>query len=128
MNCDVEYSEDISVSVDEMEGAIKKLDLSKSCGMDGIYAEHLKYCSRRIVPLLALCVTSLLVHGFLPDSMMSVVLVPIIRRDFFYCLVLGSADVQNSEQGKKNIFFSSCLGSADSKIQMLEKKKKKFLF
>ena len=25
----------------------------------------------------------------------------VLRRDFFYCLVLGSADVQNSEQEKK---------------------------
>ena len=29
----------------------------------------------------------------------------IVRRDFFYCLVLGSADVQNSEQEKKKNFF-----------------------
>ena len=42
-------------------------------------AEHLKYCSRRIIPLLAMCISALFIHGFLPDSMLSVVLVPVIK-------------------------------------------------
>mgnify|MGYP000025958227 CR=1 FL=1 len=67
------------MTIDEIEGAIKELDYNKSCGMDGIYAEHLKYCSNRILPLLAMCVSSLFVHGFLPDAMISVVLVPVIK-------------------------------------------------
>ena len=41
-------------------------------------AEHLKHGSKRVLPLLALCTTGRLIHGFLPDTMMSVVLVPII--------------------------------------------------
>ena len=45
----------------------------------GIYAEHLKFCSRRILPLLAMCISALLIHGFLPDSMLSVVLVSVIK-------------------------------------------------
>lgn len=69
----------ISVSVHDIEDAIKKLVNNKSCGMDGIYAEHLKYCSKRILPLLALCIQGCFVHGFLPSNMMSVVLVPIIK-------------------------------------------------
>ena len=52
---------------------------NKSCGLDGIYAEHLKLCSRRIIPLLAMCFTALFIHGFLPDAMLSVVLVPVIK-------------------------------------------------
>ena len=47
--------------------------------MDGIYAEHLKYANDRVIPLLGMCFTSLFVHGILPDSLMSVVLVPIIK-------------------------------------------------
>ena len=44
-----------------------------------LYAEHLKYCNRRILPLLAMCISASFIHGFLPDSMLSVVLVPVIK-------------------------------------------------
>ena len=39
----------------------------------------LKYCSDVIIPLLSMCFTSLFVHGSLPESMVSVVLVPIVK-------------------------------------------------
>ena len=73
------FSEDIYVIITDIESAIGQLDKNKSCGFDGIYAEHLKYCSRRILPLLAMCISALFIHGFFPDSMLSVVLVPIIK-------------------------------------------------
>jgi len=69
----------IFVSPAEIECAIKELDLNKSCGMDGVYAEHLKYSSRRLLVLLSVCITSMFIHGVLPESMISVVLVPIIK-------------------------------------------------
>ena len=69
----------IKVSNFEIKDAIKSMDLNKSCGLDGIFAEHLKYASDKLIPLLSLCFSSLLVHGILPDSLMSVVLVPIIK-------------------------------------------------
>ena len=47
--------------------------------MDGIYAEHLKHCDKRIVPLLAMCITGFFVHGLLPNSLLCVVLLPIIK-------------------------------------------------
>ena len=47
---DVSYSSDILVTVADIESAIGHLDNNKSCGLDGIYAEHLKLCSRRIIP------------------------------------------------------------------------------
>ena len=75
----VKYSEDVVVRADEIRDAIYKLDLNKSCGDDSIYAEHLKNASLRIVPLLAICMTGLLVHGVLPDSMIAVLLVPVIK-------------------------------------------------
>ena len=34
--------DDILVSQEEIENATKQLDCNKSCGLDGIYAEHLK--------------------------------------------------------------------------------------
>ena len=70
---------DISISTYELEAAIKRLDCNKSCGLDGIYAEHIHYSSKRLLVLLSLCFSSFLTHGFLPESIISVVLVPIIK-------------------------------------------------
>ena len=58
---------------------IRKLTTGKSSGLDGIYAEHLLHCSQRFVTMLAMCFTGLFVHGFLPDTMLEVVLVPVIK-------------------------------------------------
>ena len=69
------------MEISEVENAIKCLDINKTYGMDGVYAEHLKHCDKRIVPLLAMCITGFFVHGFLPSSLLSVisvVLVPVI--------------------------------------------------
>ena len=56
-----------------------ELVVNKSCGIEGIYAEHMLYSSHVLFRLLALCMSSFLVHGFLPDEMMAVALVPIIK-------------------------------------------------
>ena len=76
MKYDVSYKNYIVVEVSEVENAIKHMDINKTCGMDGIYAERLKHCDKSIVALLAMCVTGL--HGFLPNSL-SIVLIPIIK-------------------------------------------------
>ena len=73
------YSGDTVVAVDEVQSAINRLDVNKSCGADGISAEHLKYCSKRLITLLAMCFTGLFTHGVLPDSMLSIILVPVIK-------------------------------------------------
>ena len=69
----------IVINSGEIEDAINKLAEGKSCGIDGIYAEHLKHCSTNYMTLIAKCFTSFLIHGFLPETLMSVVLVPIIK-------------------------------------------------
>ena len=74
-----EYSADIIVTFDEVAMAIRKLSAGKSSGLDGIYAEHLLHCSKRFITMLAMCFTGLFVHGFLPDSMLEIVLVPVIK-------------------------------------------------
>ena len=71
--------EDIKVNNWEIYNFIKSLDLNKSCGMDGIQAEHLKYSSEKLIPLLSMCFSSLMVHGFLPDNLMSIMITPIIK-------------------------------------------------
>ena len=47
----------LTVTCAEIRDAICKLDAGKSCGADKIYAEHLKYASNRVVPMLAVCLT-----------------------------------------------------------------------
>ena len=69
----------IIVTSDEVAMAIRKLTTGKSSGLDGIYAEHLLHCSQRCVTMLAMCFTGLFVHGFMPDTMLEIVLVPVIK-------------------------------------------------
>ena len=73
------FNSNMVISPGEIEDAINNLADGKSCGIDGIYAEHLKHCSHNYRSLLARCMTSFLVHGYLPDTLMSVILVPIIK-------------------------------------------------
>ena len=81
-DCNFPFSEShnsVKVTNSEMGDAINSLQDNKSCGLDGIYAEHIKYASGKLIPLLRMCFTGLFVHGFLPRSLMSVVLIPIIK-------------------------------------------------
>ena len=64
---------------EEVEKAVRELVVNKSCGIDCIYAEHMLYSSHVLFRLLGICMSSFLVHGFLPDEMMAVALVPIIK-------------------------------------------------
>ena len=57
------YYADIIVISDEPAIAIRKLSTGKLSGLDGIYAEHLFYCSQRFVTVLTMCFTGLFVHG-----------------------------------------------------------------
>lgn len=63
----------------EVLKAVTKLSKNKASGQDGVSAEHLKFASVRLAPMLSLCFTAFLVHGFLPDSMLTVLLVPVIK-------------------------------------------------
>ncbi len=57
-----------------------KLDSNKTCGDDKISAEHLMHASERILHLLAMCITGFFVHGFLPDNLISVILIQVIKQ------------------------------------------------
>lgn len=71
--------EDIFVSDSEVESAIKSLKCNKAAGLDEISAEHLKFASKNLIEVLCKCFTSLFIHGVLPESLISVVLVPVIK-------------------------------------------------
>ena len=66
-------------SCTEVAEAIKSLDNGKACGSDNIFPEHLKLCGNRVAILLSLCFNAFIIHGFLPDSLMNTVIVPVIK-------------------------------------------------
>ena len=76
---DVGGNEPVCISVEEVGEAIRELSGGKACGADGISVEHLKHAAGRLKPLLSLCLTACVTHGKLPDSLMKVVLVPVIK-------------------------------------------------
>lgn len=61
-----------------LEKVINKLLDNKANGLDHISAKHLKSTSMRIAPLLAVCFTGFIIHSLLQDSMLSILLVPVI--------------------------------------------------
>ena len=68
------------MSTNEVVLAVQALGANKASGLDGIVAEHLLYSSERWCSMLAMCLSALCVHVFfLPDSMLAVVLVPLIK-------------------------------------------------
>ena len=67
------------MSKEEIGIAISSLKSGTSCGIDILSAEHLKYCSDIVLDMLALCFTKMFVHGFIPDSMLAVILMPIVK-------------------------------------------------
>ena len=81
-NCTVcnDVYTDIQVSYDELSSAIDYLDIKKSCGLGGIYAEHLKCGPYLLADFLSQCMSSFFTHGSLPDSMIANVLVPVIKK------------------------------------------------
>uniref|UniRef100_A0A3P9H128 Reverse transcriptase domain-containing protein n=1 Tax=Oryzias latipes TaxID=8090 RepID=A0A3P9H128_ORYLA len=67
------------ITTHNVHQAISRLSNNKATGLDGVSSEHVKFASTRVTPLLAMCFTAFLVHGFLPDSMIAVMLVPVIK-------------------------------------------------
>ena len=63
-DCHCCYTDEMMVSVNEVNECISRLECNKACGLDGVSAEHLKHCSSRITPLPAMCITGFIVHVF----------------------------------------------------------------
>ena len=76
---DVIDSGETEIPFEAVKTAIEGLKCNKACGSDKIYAEHLKYASASLLHLLSLCFSFFLYHGTLPESVLSVVLVPVIK-------------------------------------------------
>ena len=72
-------SDEAVISAKEVHLAISQLADNKASGSDSISAEHLKHAGPRLAVLLALSFTAFMSHGILPNSMLSVTLVPVIK-------------------------------------------------
>jgi hypothetical protein len=71
--------DDMQIFMQKIKEAFKCLDKNKSCGSDGIYAEHLKYTDLKLIPIISMSFTCMLVHGIIPDSLIDVILIPVIK-------------------------------------------------
>ena len=80
ISCDTGYSDDIHVDTNEVVLAVQALGANKASGLDGIVAASIYFIAAidGVLCLLCACLACLYM-GFLPDSMLAVVLVPIIK-------------------------------------------------
>ena len=67
------------VTTVDVTEAIKALKCGKACGHDGISSEHLKFAGRECHTHLALCLSAILSHGYVPSKFMKTVLIPVIK-------------------------------------------------
>lgn len=70
---------DFRVSPQNVYNAIHSLKLKKSSSGDGIVTEHLKYAHPSLIIHLSLCFNSMFSHSYLPDSLMEVHIIPLVK-------------------------------------------------
>ena len=82
VDCLLDFGQGVSavtISPSQVTESIKVLKLGKSCGSDGIAAEHFKFAHPRICIYLSLLFTCFLIHGHLPANFMKSSIVPIVK-------------------------------------------------
>ena len=75
----VQYSNDMIISIKLIQEAVGNLECGKSAGPDGIFAESIKFAHHRIHVLLSLCFSLCLTHGYMPLDMIKTTIVPVIK-------------------------------------------------
>ena len=75
----VQYSNDMIISIKLIQEAVGNLECGKSAGPDGIFAESIKFVHHRIHVLLSLCFSLCLTHGYMPLDMIKTTIVPVIK-------------------------------------------------
>ena len=63
----------------EVSKVITQLKAGKSCGKDSLYGEHFKYAHNKINVMLALVFNCIVIHGFLPESIMDTLIRPLVK-------------------------------------------------
>ena len=69
----------VRFSVDEIKDGFKNIKNGKTCGLDSIYGEHLKYAHPRLQVLLSLLFNCIVIHGHIPVALMDTLLVPLAK-------------------------------------------------
>ena len=92
----------INVTPQMVSAAIKKLKTGKSCGNDGLAAEHYKHADARVSVLLSIFYTCAISHGYLPDDFMKTVIVPLVKNK-----TGDTSDVHNYSTHHKMSFWIS---------------------
>ena len=75
----IQLSDNMVVKVKELQKLIIAMPVGKACGYDHISNEHFKHANEKLHILMSLLYSSLLIHGFLPDTMMTTIIAPIIK-------------------------------------------------
>ena len=68
-NTNIAFDNGMTVDLFEMKAVIDDLACNKSPGLDGLSSEHFKFAHSRLPALLSTLVTSIVVHGHVPESM-----------------------------------------------------------
>ena len=102
-NTNIAFDNGMTVDLFEMKAVIDDLACNKSPGLDGLSSEHFKFAHSRLPALLSTLVTSIVVHGHVPESMNESVIVPIIKD-------------KNKRVNDKRNYRPICLSNICSKI------------
>lgn len=70
---------DIKFAFTDIGKAIKSLKLGKSPGLDNLQAEHFKFADPALWCLIAMAINCMIMHGYLPDSAMDTLVIPILK-------------------------------------------------
>ena len=109
--------------------AVSQLNPSKESGLDFITAEHLKFCSVSMLNVLCMIFNSFLAHGYLPKTMMDIVISPILKskpgnicdmknyRAIALSNTLGKV-MEILILGKINVYLSTCANQFGYKKQI----------
>ena len=69
----------IVITAPDVRECLKTIKLGKAAGLDGLAAEHFVFSHIIICVHLSLLFTSMLIHGYLPASLMKSAIVPILK-------------------------------------------------
>ncbi len=73
-------SSKVTISESCILECILKLKGNKACGSEGLQAEHYKIVARIITPCVTSLINSMFAHGFVPEEVMTVTIVPIPKK------------------------------------------------
>ena len=72
-------AESIKITAEEVFEGVKMLSCGKSPGPDGLVSEHYKLASPKLYPIIARLISSMFVHGYMPENLIRSALVPIVK-------------------------------------------------